>query len=64
LSSAQASGCSTRPQTAAFRDPHRTLDNFDFTFQPEDESQSGFDLATCAFIGKREDALFSPGWHW
>ena len=52
-----------RRKQAAFRDAQRTLDNFGFSFNPEDESQSlVFDLATCAFISKREDALFlGPG---
>src|SRR5713226_9785562 len=41
---------------------HRTLDNFDFTFSPKMNRSLVFDLATCAFIGKREDALFlGPG---
>jgi DNA replication protein DnaC len=35
-----------------------TLDNFDFTFNPKMNRSLVFDLATCAFIGKREDALF------
>jgi DNA replication protein DnaC len=40
----------------------RTLDNFDFTFNPKMNRSLIFDLATCAFIGKREDALFlGPG---
>jgi DNA replication protein DnaC len=42
---------------AAFRDPHKTLDNFDFTFNPKMNRSLVFDLATCTFIGKREDAL-------
>src|SRR5206468_3445077 len=47
---------------AAFRDPNKTLDNFDFTFNPKMNRSLVFDLATCAFIGKREDALFlGPG---
>jgi len=29
-----------RTKQAEFRDPQRTLDNFDFNFQQEDESQS------------------------
>jgi DNA replication protein DnaC len=38
------------------------LDNFDFTFNPKMNRSLVFDLATCAFIGKREDALFlGPG---
>ena len=49
-----------RRKQAAFRDPHKTLDNFDFTFNPKMNRSLVFDLATCAFIGKREDALV-PG---
>src|SRR5437868_11101995 len=47
-----------RRKQAAFRDPQRTLDNFDFSFNPKMNRSLVFDLATCAFIGKREDALF------
>jgi DNA replication protein DnaC len=47
-----------RRKQAAFRDPHKTLDNFDFTFNPKMNRSLVFDLATCVFIGKREDALF------
>jgi len=51
-----------RRKQAAFRDPQKTLDNFDFTFNPKMNRSLIFDLATCAFIGKREDALFlGPG---
>jgi len=51
-----------RRKQAAFRDTHRTLDNFDFTFNPKMNRSLIFDLATCAFIGRREDALFlGPG---
>ena len=51
-----------RRKQAAFRDPNRTLDNFDFSFNPKMNRGLVFDLATCAFIGKREDALFlGPG---
>jgi DNA replication protein DnaC len=47
---------------AEFRDPHKTLDNFDFTFNPKMNRSLVFDLATCDFITKREDALFlGPG---
>src|ERR1700690_1852130 len=47
-----------RRKLAAFRDPNKTLDNFDFTFNPKLNRSLVFDLATCTFIGKREDALF------
>ena len=51
-----------RRKQAAFRDPYRTLDNFDFTFNPKMNRSLVFNLATCTFIGKREDALFlGPG---
>jgi DNA replication protein DnaC len=51
-----------RRKQAGFRDAHRTLDNFDFTFNPKMNRSLIFDLATGAFIGKREDALFlGPG---
>src|ERR1041384_4485696 len=51
-----------RRKQAAFRDPLKALDNFDFTFNPKMNRSLVFDLATCAFIGKREDALFlGPG---
>src|ERR1041385_3512317 len=51
-----------RRKQAAFRDSHKMLDNFDFTFNPKMNRSLVFDLATCAFIGKREDALFlGPG---
>src|ERR1700684_3356997 len=47
---------------AGFRDPNRTLDNFDFNFNPKMSRSLIFDLATCRFIEKREDALFlGPG---
>jgi DNA replication protein DnaC len=51
-----------RRKQAAFRDPQKKLDNFDFTFNPKMNRSLVFDLATCAFISKREDALFlGPG---
>jgi len=51
-----------RRKQAAFRDPQRALDNFDFSFNPKMNRSLVFDLATCSFIGKREDALFlGPG---
>src|ERR1041384_1551500 len=47
---------------AAFRDNHKIMDNFHFNFTPKMNRSLVFDLATCAFIGKREDALFlGPG---
>jgi DNA replication protein DnaC len=51
-----------RRKEAGFRDANRTLDNFDFTFNPKMNRSLVFDLATCRFIDKREDALFiGPG---
>src|SRR6266853_4211530 len=51
-----------RRKQARFRDPDRTLDNFDFAFNPKMNRSLVFDLATGAFINKREDALFlGPG---
>jgi DNA replication protein DnaC len=51
-----------RRKHAAFRDPHKTLDNFDFTFNPKMNRSLVFDLAACGFIDRREDALFlGPG---
>ena len=51
-----------RRNLAAFRDPNKTLDNFDFTFNPKLNRSMVFDLATGAFIDRREDALFlGPG---
>ena len=51
-----------RRKEAGFRDANRTLDSFDFTFNPKMNRSLVFDLATCRFIDKREDALFlGPG---
>jgi DNA replication protein DnaC len=51
-----------RRKEACFRDPNRTLDNFDFTFNAKMNRSLVFDLAACRFIEKREDALFlGPG---
>ena len=51
-----------RRKQAGFRDPDRSLDNFDFAFNPKMNRSLVFDLATGAFIAKHEDALFlGPG---
>jgi len=51
-----------RRKEAEFRDADRTLDNFDFTFNPKMNRSLIFDLAGGRFIEKREDALFlGPG---
>jgi DNA replication protein DnaC len=51
-----------RRKQAGFRDANRTLDNFDFAFNPKMNCSLIFDLATAAFVGRREDALLlGPG---
>ena len=51
-----------RRKQAGFRDAYKTLDNFDFAFNPKMNRSLVFDLATGAFIQRREDALFlGPG---
>jgi DNA replication protein DnaC len=51
-----------RRKQACFRDVQKTLDGFDFTFNPKMNRSLIFDLATCSFISRREDALFlGPG---
>jgi len=47
-----------RRKQAQFRDPLKTLDNFDFTFNPKMNRSLVFELATGAFIARHEDALF------
>jgi DNA replication protein DnaC len=47
-----------RRKQAGFRDPQKTLDNFDFNFNKKMNRSLVFDLATANFIGRREDALF------
>jgi DNA replication protein DnaC len=51
-----------RRKEAGFRDASKTVDNFDFTFNPKMNRSLVFDLATCGFIAKHDDALFlGPG---
>jgi DNA replication protein DnaC len=51
-----------RRKQAGFRDGNKTLDNFDFSFNPKMNRSLVFDLASGAFIGRREDGLFlGPG---
>ena len=52
-----------RYKQAQFRDTNKHLDNFDFQFNPKMNRNLVFDLATAAWIGRREDALFlgQPG---
>ena len=58
-----------RRKQAEFRDPLRTLDNFDFNFNKKMNRRLVFELATGTFIARHEDALFlgPPGTgksHW
>ena len=51
-----------RRKEAGFRDANKTLDNFDFTFNAKMNRSLVFELATCSFIAKHDDALFlGPG---
>ena len=47
-----------RRKAAQFRDPQKTLDNFDFNFNKKMNRSLVFDLATANFIAKHEDCLF------
>ena len=47
-----------RRKTAEFRDPQKTLDNFDFNFNKKMNRSLVFDLATANFIARHEDGLF------
>jgi DNA replication protein DnaC len=47
-----------RRKQAEFRDPQKTLDNFDFDFNKKMNRSLVFDMATGAFIGRHEDGLF------
>jgi DNA replication protein DnaC len=47
-----------RHKQAQFRDPQKTLDNFDFSFNPKINRSLVFDLAAGGFVGRHEDALF------
>jgi DNA replication protein DnaC len=46
-----------RRKQSRFRDPQKTLDNFDFTFNPKMNRSLVFDLATAAFIARHDDSL-------
>jgi len=46
-----------RQKQAQFRDNDKRLDNFDFQFNPRMNRALVFDLATAAWVGKREDSL-------
>jgi DNA replication protein DnaC len=47
-----------RKKQAAFRDPLKTLDNFDFNFNKKMNRSLIYDLASTSFIARHEDALF------
>ena len=47
-----------RRKAAEFRDPQKTLDNFDFNFNKKMNRSLVFDLATANFVAKHEDGLF------
>ena len=47
-----------RRKQAAVSRPQKTLDNFDFDFNPKMNRSLVFDLATCPFVDRHEDALF------
>jgi DNA replication protein DnaC len=47
-----------RLKDAAFRDPGRTLDTFDFDFNKKMNRKLVFELATARFVSEHEDALF------
>src|SRR5215472_18211507 len=46
-----------RRKAAQFRDPQKTLDNFDFNFNKKMNRSLVFDLATANFVAKHEDGL-------
>ena len=47
-----------RRKQAGFRDPHKTLDNFDFSFNKKMNRSLLFELASGNFVNRREDVLF------
>ena len=47
-----------RLKDAAFRDPGRTLDSFDFDFNKKMNRPLVYELATARFVAAREDVLF------
>ena len=47
-----------RRKQAGFRDPQKTIDNFDFGFNKKMNRSLVFDLAAGTFITRREDAMF------
>jgi DNA replication protein DnaC len=47
-----------RVKHAGFRDRGRTLDNFDFAFNPRMDKKLIFELASCRFVAEHQDGLF------
>jgi len=47
-----------RKKQAAFRDPNKTLDNFDFNFNAKMNRSLVFDLASTTLVARHEDGLF------
>jgi hypothetical protein len=47
-----------RIQQARFRDANKTLDGFDFRFNPKIDRALVFELATGRFVERAEDAVF------
>jgi DNA replication protein DnaC len=47
-----------RTKQAAFRDPERSLDSFDFDFNRKMNRALIYELATARFVAQRQDALF------
>lgn len=47
-----------RIKAAGFRDRDRTLDNFDFAFNPKMDKRLVFELASGRFVTQHEDGLF------
>jgi DNA replication protein DnaC len=47
-----------RRKQAAFRDPDKTLDNFDFDFNKKMSRHLIFELASTRFVAEHEDAVF------
>lgn len=47
-----------RNKAAGFRDQQKTLEDFDFSFNPAIKRKQIFDLASCRFIREQRDVLF------
>lgn len=46
-----------RVRRATFEDPHKTIEDFDFHFNPNVPKAMVVDLATCTFVERRENVL-------